>query len=243
MFGMTVLICDDDIEVRRLLGEKIKSYFDKKGIECSFRFFSDGAELIREYDQDVEVRKGVLLFLDIHMPKMNGIETAEALRKRKCDAKLVFLTAYKEYVFSCFRLETFRYLLKPLKQNELWETLDDFCDRMLKDKERLYLKFGDEVYSVAFDEIVYIEVMRGKIWIYPDTECVRWSGTLDSLESKLPCPPFFRIRRSYLINMSKVTSYNSNDVILAGKKLMISRYRYKAFREAFTAFINNRTGS
>ena len=238
MFGMTVLICDDDNDVCRLLGEKIKKYFDTKGVECSFRFFSDGTELIREYDQDVEVRKGVLLFLDVCMPKINGIETAEALRKRQCNAKLVFLTAHKEYVYSCFRLETFRYLLKPLKQDELRETLDAFCDKMQKDKERLYLKFRDEVFSISFDEIVYIEVMRGKIWIYTDTECVRWSGTLNALEAQLPCPPFFRIRRSYLINLSKVTSYNSDDVTLGDKKLMISRYRYKAFRKAYTAFIN-----
>lgn len=120
------------------------------------------------------------------------------LLRRGCKAELIFLTACKEYVFSCFCLDTFRYLLKPLREDLLKEALDAFCRKKMEEDRLLYLKFGDQNYSIRSQEIVYIEVMRGKIWIYTDTDCFRWSGTLNALEEMLPCPPFYRVHLSFL---------------------------------------------
>lgn len=233
MLIIIVLICDDDISIHHILSERVEDYFEKKGIECRFRFFSDGRELLEAYHAEAEVREADLIFLDVHMPRLNGIATAEALRERNCKADLIFLTACKKYVFSAFRLNTFRYLLKPLSEDDLNEALGSFCRKLPHDEERLQLRFADSFFSIPYNEITYIEVMRGKIWIYTDTESFRWSGALDTLEDKLPSPPFFRVHRSYLINLHRVISYNSEYVILSGKKIAISRYRYHAFREAY----------
>lgn len=234
---MTILICDDDICARRRINDRVRHYFERLGIECELRSFSDGRELLQVYDRDAQVRDCDIMFLDINMPRLNGMETAKAIRRRGCKAELIFLTACKEYVFSCFCLNTFRYLLKPLQEDLLKEALDAFCRKKTEEDRLLYLKFGDQNYSIRSQEIVYIEVMRGKIWIYTDTDCFRWSGTLNALEEMLPCPPFYRVHRSFLINLRKVEGYNPQFVTLSGKKILISRYRYHGFCEAYRSCV------
>ncbi len=236
MLVLNILICDDDPAASTLLRDSITAYSVDRGMECRILTFESSQDLLSAFDQNPKVRAADLIFMDIHMPGLNGLEAAEILRSRGCRAGLIFLTACRKSVFSCFRLKTFRYLLKPLDQAALEEALDAFCKGIEESRDSLHLHFGDRAFAVPFAEILYIEVMRGKIWIHTDNGSFRWSGTLDSLEKRLPCPPFFRIHRSFLVNLGRITGYTSSWVDFpGGKRAMMSRYRFHDFLKAYRA--------
>ena len=104
-----IAICDDDVKMRRLLCQAAEGY----GAACEVDEFSDGMELLEcntQYD---------ILFLDIDMPRMNGIETAERIRRTDRRVKIIYVTGYQDYMSRSFAVHPFSFLLKPVRREEI----------------------------------------------------------------------------------------------------------------------------
>lgn len=231
---MKIAVCDDEAPIRELLKEKIQKYYFSQNIEFSITTFESGENLLNQregYECDV-------LFLDVDMPGKNGMETAKEIRKTNKDMLIVFLTAYSEFVFESFKVDAFRYLVKPLKDQELEEVLSAVQHKLyVDDEEYLSFQFQNETYNVRYSDIIYIEGMRDKIWLYCKDDTYRWHGTLKALQELLAGRGFFQVHRSYIINMEKIQKYNSQEVILEGDcQVPISRYKLDAFKEAYIKF-------
>ena len=147
---------------------------------------------------------------------------------------IIFLTAYSEFVFESFKVDAFRYLIKPVKDQELAETLTAVQKKMYEPAEYLNFQFQNEMYSIKYSDIIYIEGMRDKIWIYCKDGTYRWRGVFRNLNEILKDKGFFRIHRSYIINMNKIRKYSSGSVLLEGdQEVPISKYRLNAFKEEY----------
>lgn len=226
---MKIAICDDESAIRELLKGKIQKYNSSAEKACSILTFESGDRLLESDLKQMDV-----LFLDMDMPGKNGLETAKEIRKVNKDMFIVFLTAYSEFVFESFKVDAFRYLVKPLKDQELKETLDAIAQKLCEPEDYLSFQFQSEIYNIKYSDIIYIEGMRDKIWIYCKDSTYRWRGTIKSLEDCLKGKGFFKIHRSYLINMNKIRKYNSQAVWLeCDYEVPISKYRLDDFKEEY----------
>ena len=230
---MEIAICDDERKICQLLQNKIERYYFSQDLPFNIHIYEDGNNLLESNLNKIDV-----LFLDIDMPGKNGMEIANEIRRFNKDLLIVFLTAYSEYVFESFKVDTFRYLLKPLDDQELVEVLDAALDKIQIDKdEYLNFHFQGEIYSMRYKDIIYIEGMKDKIWIHCTNETYRWRGALKNLQELLKDKGFFQVHRSYIINMDKIQRYNSKIVYLEGnKEVPISRYKLDAFKEEYIRF-------
>lgn len=230
---MRIAICDDEERIRLLLKDKIEKYYFPKDIEYTIQTYESGENLVKDNLEDID-----LLFLDVDMPGMSGMETANEIRKTNGEMLIVFLTAYSEFVFESFKVDAFRYLVKPLKDAELAEVLDAVQGRLCTDEEEyLNFQFQNEMYHVKYSDIIYIEGMREKIWIYCADRTYRWSGTLKEMNELLSGKGFFQVHRSYIININKIKKYNSQTVMFEGnREVPISRYKLKDFKEEYIKY-------
>ncbi len=229
---MRIAICDDEKQICELLKEKIEKYFFSKDMEFSIRIFFDGEEVLKSDLNAIDI-----LFLDVDMPGRNGMETAKAIRRQNREMIIVFLTAYSEFVFESFKVDAFRYLIKPVNNQELRETLDAVYDKFSESEDILTFQFQNEIYRIKYSDIIYIEGMRDKIWLYCKDRTYRWRGTMKNLEEIVKDKSFFQIHRSYIINMNKIKKYNSQKITLeGGYEVPVSKYRLNEFKEEYIRF-------
>ncbi len=227
---LSIAICDDEVQIGKLIEKKFLEYAIRHNIEYQIQVFHDGQSLLQHLKEKTD-----LLFLDIEMPGLNGIETAAELRKKNKDIKIIFLSAYREYVFESFKVRTFRYLLKPLKDEDFEEVMDEL---MHQDEEENYLvySFRGAHYSISYNDILYIEGMRGKIVIHCTNGEYRWRGALSMIyeEMNMKLYHMFQIHQSFIVNMDKIIHYNSKEVVLDGNRVVpISKHRLDDFKKEY----------
>ncbi len=229
---MRIAICDDEKKICDLIKNKVESYYSSQGMEFDIRVFYNGEEVLAWDLDSIDV-----LFLDVDMPGKNGLEVAKLIRERNKEVLIVFMTAYSEFVFESFKVDAFRYLVKPVECQELKETLDAIGRKFEETQDVLTFQFQNETFRIKCSDIIYIEGMRDKIWIYCKDQTYRWRGTMKYLTDLLEDRHFFQVHRSYIINMKKIKKYNSQTITLeGGYEVPISKYRLNEFKEAYIGF-------
>ncbi len=229
---MRIAICDDEKQICELLKDKIEKYYFSNDMDFSIQIFESGESVLESDLNAIDI-----LFLDVDMPGKNGMETAKEIRKQNKEMLIVFLTAYSEFVFESFKVDAFRYLIKPVKNQELLETLDAVCDKFSETEDVVTFQFQNEMFRIKYSDIIYIEGMRDKIWIYCKDRTCRWRGTMKNLKEMLENKDFFQVHRSYIINMNKIKKYNSQKITLeGGYEVPISKYRLNKFKEEYIRF-------
>ena len=197
-----------------------------------------------EVEKLMEVRVDVM-FLDISMPKTNGMQLAEALHKLKNPPQVVFVTAYSEYALDAFGVDATDYLMKPVETDRLAQALDKIVEHIKPlnlpvSVERIpVVKSGSKV-LVPIDQIRFIEAKDDYSCIYTESDRFLSTISLQKLEDRLVGHGFFRIHRSYIVNLEYVADV---EVISAGilqltiqgfedKHISVSRRRVVALKRA-----------
>ena len=192
----------------------------------------------------MEVRVDVM-FLDISMPKTNGMQLAEALHKLKNPPQVVFVTAYSEYALDAFGVDATDYLMKPVETDRLAQALDKIVEHIKPlnlpvSVERIpVVKSGSKV-LVPIDQIRFIEAKDDYSCSYTESDRFLSTISLQKLEDRLVGHGFFRIHRSYIVNLEYVADV---EVISAGilqltiqgfedKHISVSRRRVVALKRA-----------
>ncbi len=221
---INIAVCDDEKCMSEKIEKLVKDFFRTKNIDISVVQYSSGKELL-------ESSKGMdILFLDIGMQGMDGIETARRLRTRGYRGFLVFITVLKEMVFQSFEVQPFDYLVKPVKEEDFDKTVDrlflSMQDRLESGKGQLLIRkrYGSSI--IAFQDIVYCEIIDRKVYLHLYSgEVIDYYDRMENLEKKLD-RRFFRCHRSYLINLNHLKSYRNNTAYMAdGKEIPVSRLR------------------
>lgn len=229
---MRIAICDDEKQICELLKKKVTQFFFDDMNNISIRMFESGEQLLK-----FDIEKIDVLFLDVDMPGINGLDVAKEIRKENDDMIVVFITAYDEFVFESFKVAAFRYLVKPIEDKELTETLQSIRKKLRESEDELRFRFQNEMFCVKFSDIIYIEGMRDKIWLYCKNDTFRWRGTIKSINEILGGKGFFQVHRSYIINMNKIQRYDTQYIQLeGGYEVPISKYRLNEFREEYIKY-------
>lgn len=231
-----IVVCDDE----KCMSEKIKKmaedFFKKKNTEISVAEYSAGEDLLKS-KESIDI-----IFLDIGMQGMDGIETARRLRARGFRGFVVFITVLREMVFQSFEAEPFDYLVKPVQKECFEKTMErlfaSMQDRRPLERTNLLIRRGCESNIISFQDIIYCEIIDRKVYLYLISgEVIIYYEKMEDLEKKLD-GRFFRCHRSYLINLNYLKSYRDNTAYMAdGKEIPVSRLRSKQFSNGILQYM------
>ena len=230
-----IAICDDEKHMSDHIRAMASDFFRKKNREIQLRTFLSGEDLLN-YDGQSDI-----LFLDVQMKGMDGLETARKLRADKFRGFLIFITVLKEMVFQSFEVQAYDYLVKPVDEKQFGKTMERLYTSMQNASEdSLLVQQGYERRIVPKDEIVFCEIIDRKIYLnLTSGEVVDYYERIENLESKLDSH-FFRCHRSYLINLKHLKGYKNGTAYMDnGKEVPVSRLRSKEFSGVVLQYMKN----
>ena len=247
---LTIAICDDDRAAADAIEALLQETAARQNIEISCEPFYDGAALT-----EAVIEQAVcfdIIYLDIEMGGMNGIQTARTLREQNLPLLLIYVSGHEEYLKELFDSEPFRFLSEPIDRADFDRVFADAC-RRLQSRAGFFSYACDKiVHKIPFSRIAYFESCGRRIRIHTSdpgaeaTDTGVFYGKLNELERQLPSPPtcrFLRIHQSFLINFDHVKSIGPSQVVmLDGTVLQISDERRKTVKTQFCLLLNDNGG-
>ena len=230
-----IAICDDEKHMSDQIRAMASDFFRKKNREIRLRTFLSGEELLNDEGQ-IDI-----LFLDIQMKGMDGLETARKLRAGQFRGFLIFITLLKEMVFQSFEVQAYDYLVKPVEEKQFEKTMERlFASMQNAGEDSLLVQKGYEGRIIREDEIVFCEVIDRKIYLnLASGEVVNYYERIENLETKLGSH-FFRCHRSYLINLKHLKGYKNGTACMDnGKEVPVSRLRSREFSGVVLQYMKN----
>ncbi len=235
---LSIAVCDDEMIECCNLSNKIKAILDERDIPCIIRRFFNGEALLQEYDHfDI-------LFLDILMQGLDGMETARLFRQKASDKILIFISSSREYVWEAYDVEAFHYLVKPLEEQKLRAVLQRAVQKTATHpREYLIIRRERQHEKIFLDDIYYFEIRGRRIDVHGAGKIFTYYEQIHVLEDRLRDKGFFRCHKSYLINLNQVASYNRQEVLLdSGERIPIAKRRYDGFCQELLACMRKNGG-
>lgn len=222
-----IVICDDEKVFVLELQEMLAQYADKKGMHFRFQIYYDGQDLLDNYQDDFD-----LIFLDIKMKNVDGLKTAEGIRKRDKEAGLIFLTSLAEHVWKGYEFGAANYLLKPLSCERLEMELDRFFAVYPGKEERFLIVTNDNgKYKLFYKKIRFIETVKRNVLIhYEEKQFIFYQNMKKTVLMLTNETAFAQCHASFLVNLSYVTGVENMEAVLStGERIPISHPKRKDF--------------
>lgn len=232
---MKVAVVEDDVACAELLKGYIERYCAENKLPIKIMSYSDGIDIASEYTADFDV-----VFLDIVMKHMDGLKTAEYIRRMDKKVIIIFVTNDTQYAVHGYSVEALSYLVKPVTYFNFSQEFCRCAEKVCSDKKD-YVVFSTDkgMDRIAIDKILYIESRDHQQIINTTDRTYCVYETMKKLESKLPKGQFSRCNNCYIVNLDHVKGIHGEYVIIDGGELKISRARRKSFLEDLaTTFIN-----
>lgn len=229
MGDFKIAICDDEWIIVEQLNGMVSECIEKKGIEYSINTFLSGMDIIQSeiiFD---------LIFLDIEMPEIDGIEIGKRIRKNNYKCKIIMATSRVERFKEAFQLDAFRFITKPFDKSEIKEAIDAVLATKLG-MEEIELYLNRNAYKVQQRSIKYITTYDSISEFIIKDKILRRDISLDSLENILDERLFFRIHRKMIVNLGFVTHYNQGIISIGEKEIKVAIRKRKAFEKAYIEF-------
>ena len=225
------IIVDDEPIARKI----IKEFID----EIDFLEFSGQAENPLKALTLLNENRIDIIFLDINMPKINGIDF---LKTSKTKAIIIMTTAYPEYAVEAYGLDVFDYLVKPIaferflkacnKAKEMKELKTTSIIQANKTNDYFFIKFDSQIDKIFYDDLIYAEAMLNYVMLYTHSKKRMVYVTIKGLEEQLPSDIFIKVHKSFIVNMNKIKSIEGNTLDVGISKITISQnLKEKVFNE------------
>ena len=234
---MKIAICDDDIEILKELEEDIALFFKKNEKEVTITTYDNGKNVLDAIQQ--ENSKPDILFLDIDMPDISGLETAKQLRQIHETLILIFISSYEQYVFEALEYVPFRYIRKSYMKQELPLTLRAAENTYWKmQKKYLLIKCENGEHRIEQSEIIYFEKILRKLYIYlNDGRVLTTWKPIKEIEAQLSMDCFSKVHSGCMVNLKYVNGYEGCEIQLDnGKRLKASRDGMKIFKNELARY-------
>ncbi|MBI4649607.1 MAG: response regulator transcription factor [Bacteroidia bacterium] len=223
---MNCIIIDDDRLSRKVIEEFISKTEGLKLIGS----YSNAIDAINAFRSKEEIH---LVFLDIEMPEMSGLEF---LKNIHYSPQTIIISAKDKYALDAFEYDVDDYLLKPITYARFYKAIDKAITRynerkeLADSKDEIFIKRTSSLIKLKYDDILWIEALENYVTIYTFSDKFTIHFTLKSIEKKLPHQKFRRIHRSHIINIDKINIIEDNCIIIQieeGKKMVPIGKSYK----------------
>ncbi len=221
-----VAVVEDDAAARRSLAEKIERYARETGHGIAVSVFSDAYFFLMNYKSDFDV-----VFFDIEMPGMNGMEAAKKVRGKDKDVIIVFVTNLAQYAVDGYEVRALDFILKPVTYPGFHMKFDRICKELSHrlDDHSVFLGNRTNTKRVRVLDILYVEVDNHELIFHLTDGEFRMRGTMVETEKKLAPHHFVRCNSYYLVNLKYVDSLHGDRLMVGGNELRISQSRRQAF--------------
>jgi DNA-binding LytR/AlgR family response regulator len=212
------IVIDDEPLARKGLREYIEDT-DFLSIQGEFQNALDAADFLKRTSID-------LLFLDIRMPKLSGIDF---LKKLENPPLVIFTTAYTEYAIESYELNVIDYLLKPISTERFKKASQKALDYFTLQKKSnptvdyFFIKANQKIEKIFFNEILYVEAMQNYCIIHTQDKKLITYSTLTAMNEKLPAEKFMKAHKSFVVAINKVNAVAGNELLIGPAKIPISR--------------------
>lgn len=211
---MNIAVCDDRMEVTDLLYFMIKTYFAQHHLLLtSIKVYSDGDCLLQDCQKGTPFD---VIFLDIELPGLNGLEVAQFIRQIDSEVLLVFVTGHPEYMPDAFKVEAFDFLSKPVQEQDMDLVLSRCVRKYQQRNGQLVIRTSMGTATAHINNIVYVNSDLHYIdFILTTGESLRTKMQMRQVEELLqPYPQFIRCHQSYLVNLDYVREVQRQNFLL-----------------------------
>lgn len=226
---MKIAICDDE----KIFVDKIYKYLWQQP-DCTVDCFLSPETLLEQYKSG---NRYDVLFLDVRMNPVNGISLSKSVRAYDRHAVIVFLSAYLEYAPAGYEVNAFRYLVKPVSEDDIFQLMKSIR-RQLAFTGKILFKTPQCELILHPEEILYLEARDKETVIFSEADTFSIRKGLNEVSLQLPSSLFCRIHRKYIVNLGRVREFDTNHLTLDyGHTLPVSRRQSRCFRAAMERYI------
>ena len=234
-----IAMCDDETMFLQTYQKKVSELFQEHNVDCKIDTYTDTVRFL----EHCEKTSYDLIFLDIDMPGLDGIETAKALRKSDKKVKIIYITNYGGFAGYAFGVHAFGYLLKPVKEPDIKRQLKEAREYMEKESERpmaeLFTKAGR--IRIAVEDIYYFEYTSRMLQVHTREGVYEQQEKISECLEKMRPYGFAMPHKSFVVNLDQVRGIRGYDITLMdGSIVPLSQKKGKSFREELGLFLAGR---
>lgn len=229
-----IKILEDDPTDRDMLIDCLRRCEREQGQNFSVTVYENPSDFIDNYHMDTD-----LIFMDIELPGMNGIETARQLRAADPVVVLVFITNMEQYAINGYEVDALDFVIKPINYFRFSSMmLRALRNLPVREEKEVILQAAGTIHRLRISQIYYVEIQDHLLLYHTDQGSIKAWGKLSDVEAELGTCNFARCSSAHLVNMQYITSVTKTEVIVGSTKLPISQRRRKAFSDRVIAYLN-----
>ena len=231
---LLIAVVDDDPKDAELLKGHVEEYCAKHGLSALVRVFGDGLDLIRStenYD---------IVFLDIQMSRLDGLETARFIRKIGRESILIFVTNMAQFAIKGYEVDALDFILKPSSASSISYVMDKAMKRLDTGSQPLLsLKTAEGTVALSANDITYVEVFDHNLVYHTARGDYNVRGRLSDLVGKLDPDRFVMCNRSFIVNLRHVSSVSADSLLVGDTRISVSKSHRKELMRRFSSFLGD----
>ena len=231
---LLIAVVDDDPKDSSLLKECVEAYCEKNGYAAMVRIYQDGLDFIRSTESHD------IVFLDIQMGKLDGLETARLIRKINKECILVFVTNMAQFAIKGYVVDALDFILKPVSMASTVYVMDKAMRRLDGGSKALFsLKTPEGTISLAANDITFVEVFDHNLVYHTVRGDYTVRGRLSDVSEKLDPERFVLCNRSFIVNLRHVSNVTVDYLLIGDTRISVSKSHRKEFMKRFSSFLGD----
>jgi len=232
---INALICDDEKQCCEIVLKYLQKYCEERNFTLFYDLYDNGEEaLLSEKTYNIA-------FLDIEINNISGLDIAKHLKEKNKNVIIFFITEYEKYIDDAMDLFALRFIKKPLDYSRFYSGLDKAVELINEDDVEFYIKDTNKILKIKSKDIMYVETLDHKTKIVTTNGIYYSSELIEYWNKKLSHISFYRVHKSYVVNLDYVDEYKRNEVKLVNGEIVGISYRNQpAFRRYFFNYLKRR---
>lgn len=229
-------LCDDEEVFLNTMKDHMIKQLHSIDVNYELHVFDDGNKLLKSNEEIVFD----LVFLDIEMPLLSGMEVAKKLRETNPYMHIIFVTNRDDLVFSSFQYRPLRYIRKQRVMEELPEAINHITQLIKNENQYYTVSINNSSKQIKVADIIYIESIKHDIYIHTQTEDIRIKSNLAKMEKDLSIHGFIRVHSGYIVNYRFIYSVNKGDIVLSNQaSIPLSRHRAESVKQKLQLYASS----
>lgn len=231
-----IFICDDDPVFAGLLESKVEACLDSRDKKYEIQIYTDGKELLAKLEEQTPQ----MVFLDIDMPEISGMDLADRIFRSGIPTNMIFVTNRDDLVFQAIHFQPFRFIRKAKLEEELEEAVHQLVVKLDREEKVLEIQTKDGKDVLSLKDVYYIESCRHYLLVYHKEGCSETRGKISGFEKWMADYGFIRVHRSYLVNVRYIRNIRPTGVEMdQGEMLPISRDKIQEIKKQHMVYLRS----